>query len=141
MNRIELDRLTEEFKKDRDVRVRAGGIVTLSLFVFFLSALAVFAGCGGKGGPTGPGGDECTGLQGGNPVGRWSNQKSPPFVKEYRPDGAYWQNGAPRGIWRADGNKLVYNGLYPEETYQYFEVAGNTLTTCYSDKKFYFYKE
>ncbi len=77
MNRIELDRLTEEFKKDRDVRVRAGGIVTLSLFVFFLSALAVFAGCGGKGGPTEP-----------SPtiVGTWSG----PWKIIFGGDGSYY---------------------------------------------------
>ena len=136
----ELNRLTEELKKDREVKVRARGVITLSLLLLFLSTLVIFAGCKGGGGPTSPSG-ECSGLQGGNPVGRWSDRKTPPFVLEYKSDGAYIQNGRPRGTYRVEGNRLIYNGLRPEETFNYFAVTGgDILTLCYSGT-FTYYRE
>ena len=79
MKTEELNRLTEEFKKDKEVKVRARGIVALSLMIFLLSALVVFAGCKGGGSPVEP-----------SPtiVGTWHNNWSG-WRKTFAADGSY----------------------------------------------------
>lgn len=116
--------------KIKGVNSLGRGVVAMSLAIVLLSGIAVFAGCKGGGGPTGPSGDDCASLKGGDPVGRWSDRKSPPWVMEYRPDGGYVQNDRPRGTYRVEGNKLVHTGLYPDEVETYFESAGDALTLC-----------
>ncbi len=148
MKTEELNLLTEECKKDREVKVKARGIVSLSLLLFFLSALVVFAGCGGKS-PAGPSSDSCiTEMTGGNPVGSWMNRKNPNWVMEYRSDGTFV---SPKDFWgsgryEVSGNKLTeyWNPPAPPPSqagaYFYFEVKGGVLTSCYKNKRYYWDK-
>ncbi len=59
------------------MKQETGWIGTRALLAAILMFGAFLPACAKDSGPTGPGGDECTGLKGGDPVGRWSNQKTP----------------------------------------------------------------
>lgn len=114
----------------------------LTLAVFLLFAVTASVGCS-KGGPTGPSEDSCASLTGGNPVGSWRHQKDAGWIMEYKPDGAFVSRGTAfrgSGRYAVEGNKLREDWNPPNDRasgWFYFEVVGNVLTSCASNKSFY----
>ena len=108
-------------QKDREVKVRARGL-SPSPSCFSSLHPGDFRGVRREGGPTSLG--RMFGVTRRQPRRTVERSENSAVRSEYKSDGAYIQNGRPRGTYRVEGNRLIYNGLRPEETFNYFAVTG-----------------